>query len=40
MQRSGINLTFTVAMVTKMTGLMGWKKETDRFGANLTEKLT
>ena len=39
-QKSGINSTFTVDMVTKMAGKIGWKKENDHFAANLTEKLT
>ena len=38
---SGVNLTFTVAMVTKMAAKIGYKQESDHFGANLrhvTEK--
>ena len=38
---SGDNLTFTVAMVTKMAAKIGYKQESDHFGANLrhvTEK--
>ena len=41
--KSDINLTFTVATVTKMAVNLGWKYEIDHFGSNLsrlTEKLT
>ena len=41
--KSGINLTFTVAMVAKMAAKIGWKKEIYHFRVNfrqLKEKLT